>query len=281
MEWYYAEGTEQKGPVSGQDIENLYKSGRITMQTLVWREGMDQWAELETVVPRKKVDNSEPEPEPASDPQLEQEPEIQETALKQKQMPSTEPLYRCCECSRNFTEDEVISYDGAIVCGACKPVFLMKLKQGMQVSGTVSYAGFGIRLMAKIIDWIVLMVAQTLIFIPVFLVLGLGGKPDPEESADMITGFMGIIFFIQTALPLVYTTWFVGKYAATPGKMICKLKIVRSSQEKVSYPRALARAFAEWISGSIFAIGYFMALFDEQNRTLHDRICDTLVIHSN
>jgi uncharacterized RDD family membrane protein YckC len=72
----------------------------------------------------------------------------------------------------------------------------------------------------------------------------------------------------------------VGKFAATPGKMACKLKVVLPEGDRVSYARAIGRHFAKYISGLILGIGYIMAGFDEQKRALHDRICDTRVIKS-
>ena len=42
--------------------------------------------------------------------------------------------------------------------------------------------------------------------------------------------------------------------------------------------KAIGRYFAEILSGMICYIGYFMALFDEERRTLHDRLCGTLVV---
>jgi len=77
---------------------------------------------------------------------------------------------------------------------------------------------------------------------------------------------------------VTYATFFIGKYAATPGKMACKLKVVTSDGGQVSYARAFGRYFAEFLSAIIFFIGYIMAAFDEEKRALHDRICDTRVI---
>jgi len=43
MNWYYAEGTQQRGPISEAELQQLAASGNITDATLVWREGMAQW----------------------------------------------------------------------------------------------------------------------------------------------------------------------------------------------------------------------------------------------
>jgi len=47
---------------------------------------------------------------------------------------------------------------------------------------------------------------------------------------------------------------------------------------KVTYLRAFARHFAEFLSGIILGIGYLMVAFDREKRALHDHICNTRVI---
>jgi len=46
-EWYYAEGNRQRqGPLPPENLVELYRSGRIGLDTLVWREGLPQWQPL-------------------------------------------------------------------------------------------------------------------------------------------------------------------------------------------------------------------------------------------
>lgn len=46
-EWYYAEGNRQRiGPLPDANLVELYRSGRIGLDTLVWREGLPQWRPL-------------------------------------------------------------------------------------------------------------------------------------------------------------------------------------------------------------------------------------------
>jgi len=63
MQWYYAEGGKQVGPVSDADFQELLKSGRIVPKTLVWRAGMANWAAYETLYP------AQPQPDAAVVPQ--------------------------------------------------------------------------------------------------------------------------------------------------------------------------------------------------------------------
>jgi len=45
--WYYADRSrEQHGPVTADELGTHYRYGRITLDSLVWREGMPQWLPL-------------------------------------------------------------------------------------------------------------------------------------------------------------------------------------------------------------------------------------------
>jgi uncharacterized RDD family membrane protein YckC len=87
-----------------------------------------------------------------------------------------------------------------------------------------------------------------------------------------------IITLLSFVISAAYDIWFVGRFGATPGKMACKIQIVTDDGGKVPYSRALGRYFAKWISSMILGIGFLMAAFDDEKRTLHDRICETRVI---
>jgi len=104
-----------------------------------------------------------------------------------------------------------------------------------------------------------------------------GAEQNPDEL-DLLVIINLLLSLLQMAVSFGYATWFVGKFGATPGKMACKLQVVTAEGGRVTYLRALGRAFAEIISSIILLIGYIMAAFDDQKRTLHDRICSTRVI---
>lgn len=49
MEWFYARGDMQRGPVSENDLADLIKNGIIAPETRVWAEGMEDWKPLAEV----------------------------------------------------------------------------------------------------------------------------------------------------------------------------------------------------------------------------------------
>lgn len=49
-EWFHAEGNRQQGPLPTEQLVELFRSNQITLDTLVWRDGLPQWQPLRTVV---------------------------------------------------------------------------------------------------------------------------------------------------------------------------------------------------------------------------------------
>ena len=155
---------------------------------------------------------------------------------------------------------------------------------GMQ--GQVRYGGFWIRLLARIIDGILLGVVGAIIRIPLAFVmggvgLGLSSSQDPAAvlaALPALFGVIGLSILIQFAVSFIYEVYFVSSRGATPGKMALGLKIVRADGGPISVGLAAGRYFASLLSGFTFMIGYIIAGFDDQKRALHDRICDTRVI---
>jgi uncharacterized RDD family membrane protein YckC len=178
----------------------------------------------------------------------------------------------CSQCGQLFAQEDMLSYNDMWVCAACKSAFVQKIKESGKIGGQLNYAGFWIRFGAKFIDGIIIKIASFLIATILALLIGM---LDTERVA-LIGSILSM--FIELIISVVYTTWFVGKFAATPGKMACGLKVVMYDCDRVSYGRALGRCFAEILSTIILLIGYIMAAFDDEKRTLHDRICNTRVV---
>lgn len=182
----------------------------------------------------------------------------------------------CSQCGLVFSEDEMIRYGDAWICAACKPAFFQRLKEGVATTGTHVYAGFWIRLVAKIIDWIIIAVPNFIVTFVMGILMGSAGSKADFSVAAVVMSLVQLL--LQMALPIAYETWFVGKYSATPGKMACGIKIIMPDGGPVSYWRAFGRCFAEWVSGIVLGIGYLMAGFDAEKRSLHDRMCNTRVV---
>jgi len=47
--WYWAQGPSRQGPVAFDAMQALWREGRITTETLVWRKGMTAWLAVRDV----------------------------------------------------------------------------------------------------------------------------------------------------------------------------------------------------------------------------------------
>lgn len=56
--WFYALGTEQRGPVNESDLANAIHQGEIGPDSLVWRESMEDWALARTSLPGALIPQS-------------------------------------------------------------------------------------------------------------------------------------------------------------------------------------------------------------------------------
>ncbi|MBN1671170.1 MAG: RDD family protein [Kiritimatiellae bacterium] len=270
MEWYYVENGTQMGPVSDQEFRQLVDAGTVVADTLVWHAGLQNWEPYSNVTP--------PPAEPVQPGAGPSPVRISSPAAASVPQPQALPAQAVCvECGRSFPVDEMVRYETSMVCAECKPIFFQRVKEGAAMPGTLDVAGFWIRFAAKFVDGIILSGVNMVIglFTGVVGAAAGSGHPGPVLAAQ------GVQALLQIAFGVFYTVFFLGKYAATPGKMACHLKVVRSDGSKISYARACGRYFAEFLSGcpTLF-IGYLMVAFDEQNRALHDIICDTRVIRA-
>ena len=246
MQYYAVINGERSGPYTEGEFQQRVEAGDILPETLVWRQGMTEWKPLA---------------------QLNTGPEAAGTTGT------------CVECGGQFPEGDLMDYQGIRVCAACKPVFLQRMREGADLPATygaryaLRYAGFWIRFVAYFVDYLILYVTGLLMMLlPVFSGLA-SGEPDAASLwVSLMTGFFNF------ALNLAYYTVFIGRFGATPGKLIVGLRVVRADGGRVTYLRALGRCFAMMLSAMILFIGYIMAAFDDEKRALHDRICDTRVV---
>ncbi|HMK49584.1 MAG TPA: RDD family protein [Thermodesulfovibrionales bacterium] len=275
MNWYYTDGQKRVGPVTEYEIGQLAAQGKIGPDTLVWNELISKWQ------PYGQMRGGESTTSETALPLNEPTKSRGDSGAQSTFGPAEEKkMSACVECGRVFPDEEMLRYEDSMICASCKPAFFQKLKEGAVMPASMEYGGFWIRFGAKIIDGIIMGLVNSVLTFMLFLLFGLSFLTfDPKERmSGTYFAAQGISSVLQLVLQATYVTFFLGKYAATPGKMACGLKVVMADGEKVSYSRALARHLAEYLSAIILMIGYIMAAFDEEKRALHDRICNTRVI---
>jgi uncharacterized RDD family membrane protein YckC len=143
----------------------------------------------------------------------------------------------------------------------------------------VGYGGFWIRVIAFIVDGIIVRAATW----PVSMIFGLagpggmrGGLPHVTLGLHLFGGGVVVMFVIFGSW--LYEAFMLSSpYQATLGKMIFGMKVTDIDDDRISFARASGRHFAKWLSGMILGIGYIMVAFTERKQGLHDMLATTLV----
>ena len=137
------------------------------------------------------------------------------------------------------------------------------------------YAGFWIRVGAALIDGILLGGVHYLINMATHT----GGltSTDPMRLLQAQAGGM----LLDLAIGCVYFVGMNTVYGATLGKMALGLTIVKSDGSSITFGTALLR----YIVKSLFAmitcgLAYIAVAVDERHQGWHDKIADTIVIHT-
>ena len=147
-----------------------------------------------------------------------------------------------------------------------------------QAAAHLPYAGLQLRIVAAILDAIVL-VSFLMLFAAAGGILTLiqsdFGDTDPPESAFYVwAGF--IIAFLPFAFLYFASMW--SWRGQSVGMMAVHIKVVRRNGGRLSFRRSLARTLMWPLSVLPLGLGLVSALFDRQNRALHDLIAGTVVI---
>ena len=178
---------------------------------------------------------------------------------------------------------ETADHGRRIICSACGTVQAPAAQCvlcGATIIATArpvenqSYAGFWIRVVAYLIDFLLIGVMQFMLgmlFGTAIDLLGVAGKGDP--SVDLVVWLFG------ATLSIGYAVFFTGYCGQTPGKMALRIKVMRTDGSPIGYGRAALREiFGKFISTILLGIGYLMVAFDSRKQGLHDKIADTCVI---
>jgi uncharacterized RDD family membrane protein YckC len=156
------------------------------------------------------------------------------------------------------------------------------------MAGPRHFGGFWMRFLAIIIDGIIIGVVGTIVTLPFGLAMGgaglrLGNNPDPAQVMAILPAIMGMVglsFLIRMGLSMAYEVYFLTTKGATPGKMALGLKVTRADGGPISIGLAVGRFFAKYLSFLTFCIGFIIAGFDREKRSLHDHICGTRVVYT-
>lgn len=178
---------------------------------------------------------------------------------------------RVVTCPRCYGNNE----PGSTFCFACGLPLDMEVGSSSRMPNRITAfamgqpGGFWIRLLASIIDGLILLLA----FAVLWRIISGESLTDYWESSQF-----GARDIFQFALDIVYYTLTVSIWSTTAGKRPFGLYVLRSDGSEVGTGRAFARYLAYFLSFITLGIGFIMIGLRQDKRGLHDLICDTVVI---
>lgn len=144
------------------------------------------------------------------------------------------------------------------------------------MSDNKKYAGFLIRILAGIIDLIVLLPP---LIILAYLFLDLNNSLPLEEFLRENEDELNIISLI---ISIPYLTYFISSNAqATPGKKALGIYVGNLDGSKLSRRKSFARSLMSVVTSMTLGIGFLSVLFTKEKISLHDFVCKTRVFYKN
>ncbi|MFD2245817.1 RDD family protein [Pontibacter ruber] len=131
------------------------------------------------------------------------------------------------------------------------------------------YAGFWIRLIAYLLDSLIIFIVSSIPFFFIRLHY-LGGK-DELTTELVLNGISVLLGWFY------YAGMESSKYQATLGKQMMGIFVTDTGGYRLSFLHATGRFFAKIPSSLILLIGFIMAAFTARKQALHDIIAGTLV----
>jgi uncharacterized RDD family membrane protein YckC len=187
---------------------------------------------------------------------------------------------QCPNCGANVSE-------GAGFCNSCGQRLDSVTAREQSSSPTpwspatrvsVAYAGFWLRLVAYVIDSLVLGIfVGFAILMPLMQRAGVSADNPWVLFTGQSKQIAAINMLVTMAAWVYWALMESSPWQATLGKKALGLVVTDLEGRRISFARASGRYFGKIISTIILGIGYFMAGFTEKKQTLHDILAGCLV----
>ena len=121
---------------------------------------------------------------------------------------------------------------------------------------TTTKAGFWVRVVATIIDWVILAVIGFVL-------------------QNILGGLSGIVSFVVNVAYLVY---FWSTTGQTIGHKVMGLRVVRTDGSSLDMSRAVIRYVGMIVAAIPLGLGFLWVALDDRKQGWHDKIADTCVV---
>ncbi len=243
------------GPFTRAQIAEKLQRGEITLSSLAFTDGLAQWTPLRDILAR--LDAANPPP-----------PAI--VAPPAPAVAAATPI-----------------------AAPASPTPAYSYAATMEPPPHLIYAGFWLRVIAHLVDAIVLLVGFGILLALwlgiVALTVGLhgfGSFQPPSSSPQIEPGTLVILALLEILLvaAIFVMGWLYhaclesSAWQGTLGKFVLGLRITGMTGERITFWHATGRFLARIVATLPFFAGYIMCAFTPRKQALHDLIASTLVV---
>ncbi|CAG4990884.1 hypothetical protein DYBT9275_00632 [Dyadobacter sp. CECT 9275] len=145
-------------------------------------------------------------------------------------------------------------------------------------------AGFGNRLVAQIIDSLILGFVISVLILPIFGIslFNSSSFADAEDEAAVavLVGTLVVPLLLAGLLgPILYEAFMVSSSKqATIGKILMKIKVVDEQGQRLTFGAALGRALIKYVTSNVCILLWLWPLFNDKEQALHDIVVKDYVI---
>jgi uncharacterized RDD family membrane protein YckC len=152
-----------------------------------------------------------------------------------------------------------------------------------QVAIRFPIAGIGSRFLALLTDSVVQGIAYAILFFIFFLILTSAPRlagiiVDRAGEKWLIAAILLVVFLLRWGYYTVFEAFWNGQ---TPGKKLCKLRVIRDSGRQITFFESMTRNLIRAVDSlpGFYAIGIVTMLCNRRSKRLGDFAAGTLVVH--
>jgi uncharacterized RDD family membrane protein YckC len=152
-----------------------------------------------------------------------------------------------------------------------------------QVAIRFPIAGIGSRFLALLTDSVVQGIAYAILFFIFFLILTSAPRlagiiVNRAGEKWLIAAILLVVFLLRWGYYTVFEAFWNGQ---TPGKKLCKLRVIRDSGRQITFFESMTRNLIRAVDSlpGFYAIGIITMLCNRRSKRLGDFAAGTLVVH--
>jgi uncharacterized RDD family membrane protein YckC len=153
-------------------------------------------------------------------------------------------------------------------------------------AGGPVYAGFWMRLVARLLDSLI--VGLPLVIIFTVLAVAVGGFAATTSNSDsntqnaaagVFSGLFILFYLVAIVASVGYWVYFWGTTGSTFGMRVLKLRVVDANTGgPIGIPRALVRYLMTIVNSWACYIGWIWVAFDPRKQGWHDKVANSVVL---